>query len=354
MPDPLTLSAADRSVCRRLLRGGSRSFYAASFVLPARVRQSASALYAFCRVADDAIDRADRPEAALAGLHDRLDACYAGEPSPWPEDRALASVVSEYGIPKALLLALLEGFAWDAVGRRYADLSELVAYSTRVAGSVGAMMAALMGARSPELVARACDLGIAMQLTNIARDVGEDARAGRLYLPEHWLREVGVHPDRWLERPVFDARLALVIRRLLREADGFYRRADAGIAGLSLKCRPGIYAARLFYAAIGQELERSGLDSVNRRAVVSGKGKLKLLASLPRALLLERTELERPVQAEASFLVDAVVAAPAGRRQRRSLAEGVVWVLDLFEALDTRHRTEPAPTVNALADERAY
>ena len=87
--------------------------------------------------------------------------------------------------------------------RRYETLQDLDAYAARVAGSVGAMMTLVMGQRAPEIVARACDLGVAMQLTNIARDVGEDARAGRLYLPLQWLREAGIDPDAWLAKPVF-------------------------------------------------------------------------------------------------------------------------------------------------------
>ena len=89
-----------------------------------------------------------------------------------------------------------------------------------------------MGARSADLIARACDLGVAMQLTNIARDVGEDARAGRLYLPRAWLREAGVDPVEWLATPRFRPEIAAVVARLLKHAEGLYARADAGIAGL--------------------------------------------------------------------------------------------------------------------------
>ncbi len=102
--------------------------------------------------------------------------------------------------------ALLEGFAWDAAGRRYDTLDDLLDYAARVAGAVGAMMAVLMGVRDPALLARACDLGVAMQLTNIARDVGEDARAGRLYLPLAWLREAGIDPDAFLADPALQSR----------------------------------------------------------------------------------------------------------------------------------------------------
>jgi 15-cis-phytoene synthase len=103
-------------------------------------------------------------------------------------------------LPRELPAALLEGFAWDAAGRYYETIDELHDYCARVAGSVGAMMALIMGVKNKQVLARACELGNAMQLTNIARDVGEDARNGRLYLPRSWMREAGIDPQAWLAR----------------------------------------------------------------------------------------------------------------------------------------------------------
>jgi phytoene synthase len=304
---------ADLDECRATLRGGSKSFHAASRLLPREVADSAVALYAFCRVADDAIDRAGGA-AALPGLRDRLKRAYEHRPYPLASDRALAWVVARHAIPRALPEALLEGFAWDAEGRRYEEFSDVTAYATRVAGTVGAMMALLMGARAPVSVARACDLGIAMQLGNISRDVGEDARAGRIYLPLRWLREAGVDPDSWLARPIFNPAIGEVVRRLLHEAETLYARADGGIALLPAGCRPGIAAARLIYSEIGREVARNGFDSVSRRAVVPGRRKLALLAqSVARAMLAQAGEAV-PAVPEARFLVDAVVAAPAPLR----------------------------------------
>ena len=170
------------------MRGGSKTFFAASLLLPARVRAPASALYAFCRLADDEIDLGSDPQRAMAGLHRRLDHVYAGRPQPIDADHALAAVVHRFAIPRAMLDALLDGFVWDTQGRRYETLEDVHAYGARVAGAVGAMMALVMGTRDSAALARACELGVAMQLTNIARDVGEDARNGRLYLPRAWTR----------------------------------------------------------------------------------------------------------------------------------------------------------------------
>lgn len=303
---------ADFAACRALLRQGSKSFSAAALLLPARVRGPAAAVYAFCRVADDAVDELGEqgsPVAAAAAvtvLRRRLARACAGTPEDGPVDRALAQVVAEHALPRAFLDALLEGFAWDAEGRRYETLADLNAYAARVAGTVGATMTALMGARQPEALARACDLGVAMQLTNVARDVGEDARRGRIYLPIAWMREAGIEPDAWLARPTFDGRLRGVIERLLAAADALYVRSGSGIPMLPRDCRAAIHAARLIYADIGRAIARRGFDSVSGRAVVSTGRKLWLVL---RALLAaspgDARDRAAPPLDETRFLVEA-------------------------------------------------
>lgn len=314
-PEP-PLFAGDLAHCRDLLRHGSKSFAAASRLLPRRVREPATVLYAFCRVADDAIDGAPSPTAqadALGDLFARLDEVYAGRPRETPVDRALATVVTARQIPKPLLSALLEGMAWDAQGRRYESLEDLHAYAARVAGTVGAMMSVLMGVRAAHVVARACDLGVAMQLTNVARDVGEDAARGRLYLPRAWMREEGIDPDRWLAAPTHDPALARVVARLLGAAAGLYGRADAGVAELPADCRAAIRAARLVYSDIGRSIARAGFDSVSRRAFVPGARKAWLLlralaARFVRGARLPAREAPPPLEAT-RFLVAAAESA---------------------------------------------
>lgn len=331
---------SDIEFCRDLLRGGSKTFFAASLVLPRSVGDRAIALYAFCRLADDEVDLGCGGAGAVAGLDRRLAAIYAGQPGSSPADRCFADVIARCAIPRALPDALLEGLAWDTQSRRYESLSDLIAYAVRVAGAVGAMMSLIMERRDPAVVARACDLGIAMQLTNIVRDIGEDARQGRLYLPLQWMREAGLDPNDWLADPCFDRRIGEIARRLLAVADTFYDRADAGIAALPAACRPGIHAARLIYAEIGREVERTHLDSVSRRAIVPSVRKLRLLATAMAASMASRKASLDPVQPEASYLVDAVAATQLPRAPsplpRRSLTDRAVWVLDLFERLERR------------------
>jgi phytoene synthase len=335
-------SRADLEACRTAIKAGSRTFHAASHLLPLRVREPALSLYAFCREADDAIDQSSDPSAALADLEVRLDLAYRREPIDNAADRALADVVARYHIPRAVPAALLEGFAWDAEGRIYEDLSALRAYGTRVAGTVGVMMSLLMGVRAPAALARAADLGVGMQLSNIARDVGEDARLGRVYLPRDWLREAGVPADEWLAQPQFGPELGSVVLRLLGEARGLYERAAAGVAELPAECRPAIHAARLMYAEIGREVERAGGDSVSGRAVVSARRKLLLLLQAITASVNDPAVAGLwPALPEAQFLIDAVVDHDQrhGVRGDEMLGEGLltrefVLALAAFERLE--------------------
>jgi phytoene synthase len=324
MHDPGHTSWADGAHCRQAIRTGSRSFHLASQLLPQSMRWSAHAMYAFCREADDAIDEAEDPELAIAGMYERLNLIYAGTPADFAADRAFADIVGRFAIPRCVPDALLEGFCWDTMGRKYETLSDVVSYAVRVASTVGVMMTLVMGRRERNVLARAADLGIAMQLTNIARDVGEDARNGRLYLPRQMLLEAGLDPDAWLAEPRFCPEVASVTRQLLAVADEFYARGEAGIENLPRRCRSAIRAAGVIYAEIGREIERNGLDSVTRRAVTSRKRKLALLGQIIIKPARARYSFNRatgalPEADEASFLLDAVDNQLAPRHNQASL-----------------------------------
>jgi phytoene synthase len=353
----------DAQACSQLMQGGSKTFFAASLLLPSRVRAPATALYAFCRVADDAIDLRDpaQPvETVLAHLYHRLDRIYANDPLPFPADCALAAVVDRYDLPQPLLAALIDGFAWDAEGRQYETLDDLNHYAARVAGTVGAMMALLMRTRTAPALERACELGVAMQLTNIARDVGEDARNGRLYLPRSWMREAGIDPDAWLAAPQFNDALGRVVARLLAAADDLYRRAEHGIAELPRNCRPAIRAARLVYAEIGREVERAGLDSISRRAVVSHQRKLALITqALGAALVLPVPAARLDPLPAVQYLVEAALrtsnrtphvpasASTVAASARGNFYERTLWVIEMFERVAERKRAGPIDTLQA-------
>jgi phytoene synthase len=301
----------DIATCKAILAEGSKSFAAASRLLPARIRDPAAVFYAFCRIADDLVDYSESPHDAVQTLHERLDRIYARQPDADPVDRALSRVVAEYELPRPLFDALIDGFAWDAQERVYEDFSSVVAYSARVASAVGVVMTLLMGPRDSVTLARACDLGVAMQLTNIARDVAEDAQRGRSYLPREWFVEAGLDPEAFLADPSSSAELEGIVRRLLEQADLLYRRADAGIGRLPRDSRAAIRAARLIYADIARALSRQGYDPLVGRAYVSKARKLWLLL---RALLrptpasVDAGLEHEPALPEVQFLLDAVAA----------------------------------------------
>lgn len=305
----------DLEHCRNVIRTGSLSFHAASKLLPASVRDPALALYAFCRLADDEVDEGTEKARAVLRLRDRLDLAYAGTPRDAPEDRAFAAIIEEFDMPRALPEALLEGLAWDAVEKRYDTLSGVRDYSARVASAVGAMMCVLMRVRDARALARACDLGVAMQLTNIARDIGEDARAGRIYLPLEWMQEANIDVDDFFSNPQATPEIRRMARRLLAEAKRLYIRSEAGIKSLPLGARTGIFAARYIYAGIGGSLRRNDHDSINIRARTTKVQKLALIGKsglraagtviLPQSPVI----FARPLD-EVKFLVDAASKGP--------------------------------------------
>ncbi|MEP1522856.1 15-cis-phytoene synthase [Ascidiaceihabitans sp.] len=327
----------DLEQCRDAIRHGSLSFHAASHLLPKKVRDPALALYAFCRLADDEVDlKADKVRSVLR-LRDRLDRVYEGRPENAAPDRAFAAVVADFDMPRALPDALLEGLAWDAEARRYKTLSGTIDYSARVASAVGAMMCVLMGVRDADALARACDLGVAMQLTNIARDVGEDALEGRLYLPTDWFAEAGVDVGAFMADPRATKDIRAMVKRLVMEANRLYYRSEAGLGALPVGCRPGIYAARFIYAGIAGKLTRMDYDSITARARTSKVQKLGWLAQsvgrsglsmvMPRSAVL----YANPVP-EVQFLVDAT-SDPHERPRSDKL-------FDVLAALEHHSRAE--------------
>ena len=341
-PDVTPTEPGDYAECREAIRHGSKTFFAASMVLPAAVREPAYGLYAFCRLSDDAVDLDGGSPQAVERLRDRLDRVCQGRPLPVAADRAMADLMRRYAIPRAVPDALLEGLAWDTQDRRYETIEDLFDYAARVAGTVGVMMTLLMGVRSPDALARACDLGVAMQLTNIARDVGEDARNGRVYLPRVWMREAGLDPDAFVANPVMSEDLKSVIARLLAVADGLYARARSGVAYLPLACRPAILAAGLIYAEIGRALEALSHDSVSHRAHVPTSRKVQLLTKAVAATpWLSRGVVCEPLPCVA-FLIEAVkqtpapVAAKAVPQPRPfvNVESQFIRVLDIFERLE--------------------
>lgn len=317
-----TGAGTDLDSCTASIRRGSKSFHIASLLLPLRTRQAAHALYAFCRHSDDVIDDTARGPDDLDRLRHRLDLLYQGNPADHACDRAFARIVHDHAIPKGLPMALLDGFAMDTEDRHYRTIAQVKEYAAGVAATVGLMMSLVMGRGDPWTLARAADLGIAMQLTNIARDVGEDARNGRLYLPQEWLGDVGIDALAFRRAPRFTPALGLVVKRLLAEADHHYRLGHAGIENLPADCRHAIRTAALTYQEIGRRIGDNGYDSVSSRASTSLGRKLALVlrARVPVTLPPALAPSVQAAAADASVarMVDA--AAEAFSRARAQTA----------------------------------
>lgn len=279
------------ATCRRTLAAGSKSFALATRLLSREVADRAAVIYAWCRRADDAVDLcapAAAP-AAVARLRAELDQIYAGVPMADPILAAFAEVITLVGIPRAYPSAMLDGMAADAEGMHYATLDELFGYCYRVASTVGLMMSHVFGVRDDRALRHAAHLGIAMQLTNICRDVAEDWERGRIYIPaEVCALQLGA--------PLPRREVAGAIEKLLAIADGFYASGDRGIRDLPWRGGLAVRAARGIYARIGRELARRGFDPLAGRAVVPTWRKVWLalragarqLAMLPGLLLRAR------------------------------------------------------------------
>lgn len=312
MRDTTLLASGERQACRAWIRRHSRSFFLSSLLLPKRVRHGAWALYAFCRRADDAVDAGrSGPEARrqLDGLERRLAAVYRGEAPAHPIDRAFQHLVERYRIPRQLPDRLLYGMEMDLGGAAYETRDELLRYCFAVASTVGLMMTRVMGVDSEVAYLRAADLGIAMQLTNIARDVGEDARRGRVYLPRSLCAEVGLDPRSLPtgSTPMPTPTLRPALELVLGWADEHYRSADRGVPLLPWSCRLAIASSRRIYAAIGDAIRRGGYDSITHRAYVPLPAKLwQVVCALP--VLLARSPTPQ-------------VAGPADTTLKRLLSE---------------------------------
>ncbi len=294
--------------CRDAIRRGSQSFAGASRLLPRGTRDSVHMLYAWCRHCDDRIDLQDlgrgRPaNASTAGA--RLDAlerdtrrALDGDAVEHPAFVALQRVVRRHAIPHHHPLELLRGFAMDVEDRRYRTLEETLEYCYHVAGVVGVMMAYVMDAAEPEALDRASDLGIAFQMTNIARDVLDDASAGRIYLPLSWLAAADIPPQR-VGDPERRAAVARVVRRLLHEAERYYASATLGLRYLQPRCAWAVAAARDVYREIGRVVESRAGAAWDTRARVSGARKVALaLRAGPGAWVQRRRDPAGPVRRE--------------------------------------------------------
>ena len=269
LPAPTAQRTGDSS--RSVLRKYGRTFYFASQLLGSRHAERAAVLYGFCRHVDNLADEACDPQAAMAALEAVRQALISGRADdPWTT--AMLSLKAATGMPLAPALALLDGVQSDLSPVRLADEASLLRYAYQVAGTVGVMMCAVLDVQDPRATPFAIDLGIAMQLTNIARDLGEDARIGRRYLPASWIGDVSA-AEIAAPGPTLQHELRVATQRLLSLADRYYASGEAGLAFIPLRARLAILAAARMYRAIGGQISAVDCRTWDRRAVVGSVGK---------------------------------------------------------------------------------
>jgi phytoene synthase len=277
--------------CCWMIAKGSKSFSLAARLFAGDTRDAAFFLYGWCRYCDDQVDEAgqaadrDELEKRIQALKDKTISAFSSEVQREPVFVALQFIVHKYAIPSHYALELIEGMSMDVRGTRYQTLQELLLYCYRVAGTVGLMMSHVMGLRNEIALKHAADLGIAMQLTNIARDITEDAAMGRIYLPRSWLGEAGIVADE-IAAPENREKLAMLTRRLLREAEGYYRSGDAGLWYLSFRSACAVSAARQVYSGIGNLLLNKGARAWDQRTYLSAPRKVMMIARGLGQLLL--------------------------------------------------------------------
>ncbi len=267
---------------RAVLSRHGRSFHFASKLLDAETAARSARLYRFCRYVDDIADESADRTTAMQRLDGIADMLLRGEAAD-PVVADFLALSRSCGIPVAAALELVAGVRSDLGEVRFTDERELIRYCYRVAGTVGLMMCGVLGVRDARALPFAIDLGIAMQLTNIARDVGEDAANGRRYLPASIIGDV--EPEAiCAPGPELEKRLARAVERLLAEAEHYYTSGQRGLVFLPNRARLGIRVAARVYRRIGKRLRRIRHASWRCRAVVPTG--LKLLVAI-KALALE-------------------------------------------------------------------
>ncbi len=261
------------------IQKGSKSFSLASFFFSKKQKEAAWMLYAWCRHCDDVIDHSEsliEAQKNSAWLATETEKCYKSEPSPVHPWLGFEKIVHEYEIPKKYPLDLLRGFQIDAFGKGIQNRYQLLDYCYCVAGTVGLMMCHIMGISDHRGLQNAVDLGQAMQLTNIARDIKDDHQINRIYLPDDWLDEVGLNRENYflIENR---SKLKLVVDRLLIEADQLYKSGEAGLPYLSLRSAWAVCTALFIYREIGRQVKAGGASVLEHRVVVSKPRKIFLL-----------------------------------------------------------------------------
>lgn len=288
MNQPVPSRSAIVAAARASIARGSKSFSAASHLFDPATRERAWLLYAWCRACDDLADGQDHghgmtlvddAQDRVAYIRSATALAFAGKPTGDPAFDALAIVVAETAMPRRFADDVIAGFQLDADDWRPRSEADLYRYCYHVAGAVGCMMAVVMGVDPADdaTLDRACDLGMAFQLANIARDIEEDDRVGRCYLPVEWLVEMDMPPGQHM-KPPFRSRLCVLARRLADRAALHEGAARGGTPALPMRSAWAVLAAAGIYGDIAREVAKCGDHAWDHRVTTTKAAKLAWIA----------------------------------------------------------------------------
>lgn len=277
--------------CREITRKYAKTFYMATRFLPNEKQRGIFAIYALCRYLDDLVDEAEdlilkkkitsgQIEEKLEKFKEKLVLIYEGMHADDPILVAFSDTLREFNISIELPFLLVDGVKTDLTKSRFNYFSEVHEYSYKVASVVGLMTSEVFGYKEENALNYAIDLGIAMQLTNILRDVGEDLRRDRIYIPGNELEMFGVSEEDLFHKRLTDNFIELM-KFQIKRARNYYQKADIGINMLSRDSQLPVYLARYNYSRILDKIEENNFEVFDRRAYLNYAEKLTIL---PRAL----------------------------------------------------------------------
>ncbi|MEI7708525.1 MAG: phytoene/squalene synthase family protein [Chlorobium sp.] len=264
------------SYCRNISRHHAKTFYLASLFLPKKQQNPIFAIYALLRTVDDVVDMAedklkdglitsDEISMMLESWKSRLKACYAGNVDNDPIMMAWQDTLKSYAIPIELPLDLMDGVAMDIEFKPFETFEELYVYCYKVAAVVGLMTSEIFGYSDKQALEHAIELGIAMQLTNILRDIGEDVDRGRIYLPLEDLRRFNYSQEEFMQKRINNNFINLMKFQIER-ARGYYRSSEKGIPMLEKQSRFGVSISSINYGNILSAIEKNNYDVFSKRA----------------------------------------------------------------------------------------
>jgi len=266
----------------KITREFARTFYLASLFLPPEKKHASYAVYAICRLSDEAVDSGDGAgrENKLKKLEEKISGAYSGGQTEDPLLTAFSHTLKRYQIPKEYFDALIRGMRMDLEFKRYPDFPSLSGYCYNVAGVVGLIMLKVFGYKDIRAEGYAVKLGIAMQLTNILRDIKEDLGRGRIYLPQDEISRFGIS-EKQLAEGKLDDNFRQFMRFQIERCRAFYRESLEGVKLIENPiCRFAVLCMGEIYSAILEDIEKNGYDVFSRRARTGNLGKILLILKI--------------------------------------------------------------------------